>query len=112
MGINFVQERRRRRSGGKEAQRFTPWCYSLRETQRQVGRRCGSGDGQSLVEGGRHSPHQIPASIHWQANAMERYPAVRASRNGQVVPRKSRGHRSKEHILQCQLKRPRLQVAG
>lgn len=48
-----------------------------------------------------------------QANALERDPAVRASRNREVLPGQGRGHRGQQlHLLLRLLLRPHVQVAG
>lgn len=64
-----------------------------------MGRCRWAGGGEELAQGGRDSAHQVPPSLHWQADAVEGNSAVWTPWNGEVVPCKGGGHGGEEHVL-------------
>ena len=87
-------------------------CYLIREAKCQLGRCCGSWRRQRIFAGGGLSANSISSSVHGQTNAMEGYPPIWPTGDGEVISGQSCCDRGKEHIFQCQFKWSSQQVAG
>ena len=75
-------------------------CYLIREAKCQLGRCCGSWRRQRIFAGGGLSANSISSSVHGQTNAMEGYPPIWPTGDGEVISGQSCCDRGKEHIFQ------------